>query len=415
MLDICAAYDSVWRDGLRYKIRNNFNIKGRMYWWIDSFLRERAGKVVLNGASSQLYNFRVGVPQGSALSPILFLLYINDLTDVIHHPIQSGMFADDVALWTSIFTEDTTEMQRQMELLQYSLNGVSEWGCKWKMALAPQKSQCITFRSKNKKKYPKLKIKLDNTDIKEKDQVKYLGLIIDSKLTYKQHLSLSVYKLLFKTIILPILEYGCPFWNGTSEVYKKKLERIQRIALCRILGVMSWTAYDTVNMMAQMPPLELRRQQEEVKLYHRCIQISEQLPEHNLTLAYRLWEQNHNVPENEFYCWRGKLSPLSRACIHAEEMKIPTITPDKKAIINKPPMQRKKIPCPNKSPFPQNAEPPAEEILTSINNKTTVIYTDGSAFPNPGIGGVGVIIQDQSNQEHVEIEHPVNGINKKGT
>ena len=106
-----SAYDSVWRNGLRYKMRNEFNLNGRLYWWIDSFLSERFGRVILNGTNSEWYAFNTGIPQGSSLSPILFLLYINDLPTVVHHPIQCGMFADDVALWTSIYTKDTNEMQ----------------------------------------------------------------------------------------------------------------------------------------------------------------------------------------------------------------------------------------------------------------------------------------------------------------
>ena len=77
LLDISAAYDSVWRNGLRYKMRNEFQLNGRLYWWIDSFLSQRVGRVVLNGTNSEWYEFHSGVPQGSALSPLLFLLYIN--------------------------------------------------------------------------------------------------------------------------------------------------------------------------------------------------------------------------------------------------------------------------------------------------------------------------------------------------
>ena len=90
--------------------------------------------------------FEVGVPQGSSLSPLLFLLYINDITTAVQDPIQCGMFADDVALWTSIYSSDEKEMEKQLELLQTSLDGVCLWASKWKMLLATDKMQSITFK-----------------------------------------------------------------------------------------------------------------------------------------------------------------------------------------------------------------------------------------------------------------------------
>jgi len=164
------------------------------------------------------------------------------------------------------------------------------------MLLAADKTQCITFRHQRKKKFPKMKLKLQQSVLQECDHVKYLGLFLDSHMTYAKHInyvygkaarklgyltylcsykgirpSLSIYNLLYKTIIRPGLEYACAFWNGAAETHKRKLERIQRIAMCRILGVMHQTAYDTVNVISQLPPLEFRRQQEEVKIYEKCV------------------------------------------------------------------------------------------------------------------------------------------------
>lgn len=437
MLDISAAYDSVWRDGLRYKMRKQFNLQGRLYWWIDSFLKDRVGQVVLNGLNSRLYKFETGVPQGSSISPLLFLLYINDLADVIIEPIQCGMFADDVALWTAIETNSENEMQLQLQLMQQSLDGISSWGVKWKMLLAPEKSQCITFKQKNKKKYPTLKLNLDQdqVEIPEAKEVKYLGLIMDSQLSYKQHInyvygkasrklgyliflcsykgirpSLAVYNLLYKTIIRPILEYACPFWNGAAESHKKKLERIQRLAMVKILGVMNSTAYDTVNIISQIPPLELRRKQEEIKLYHKCIRWSGKLRKHNLTLAYNLWRKNHPIYGNKRFSWMGKLSTLSRACIHAAELKIPEVKPDTQPHVNISPVNIVPIPHSRKSPFPRWSNPSPDEILSSLGNDCVILFVDGSTSPNPGISGAGLVIQDPSLDSWIELEYPIKGI-----
>ncbi|ETO08756.1 hypothetical protein RFI_28632 [Reticulomyxa filosa] len=437
MLDISAAYDSVWRDGLRYKMRNEFNLRGRLYWWIDSFLSDRSGKVVLNGTNSSIYEFNTGVPQGSSLSPLLFLLYINDITQEIYEPIQCGMFADDVALWTSIYTSNVGEMTRQLQLLQNSLDGIASWASKWKLLLSSEKSQCITFRNKNKRKYTSMFLHLRDEKIPETNKVKYLGLIMDTQLSYKEHInyvygkaarklgyltflcsykgirpSLSVYNLLYKTIIRPNLEYACAFWNGAPESHKKKLEKIQRIAMCRILGVMKSTAYDTVNILSQMPPLELRRQQEEVKLFQRCENHMQNFPNHNLSQAYQLWQSNHNFKPDEYFCWLGKLSTLSRACINIELAGLHGIknTPQIKPLQSIPLKYPTLIPHPTKSPFARWCEPSSSQILTSLDNDCVIIFTDASTIPNPGFGGVGLVVQDPSMSKWIELQIPIQGI-----
>ena len=140
--------------------------------------------------------------------------------------------------------------------------------------------------------------------------------------------SLATYNLLYKAIIRPSLEYACAFWNGAAESHKKRLNRIQRIAVCRILGVMNATAYHTTNILSQFPPLELRRKQEEVKIFHKCIRGSTKFPQHNLTQGYLLWKQDHEIEQDEKIVWSGKLSTLSRAYINTVEIGVPEVVPD---------------------------------------------------------------------------------------
>ena len=206
---------------------------------------------------------------------------------------------------------------------------------------------------------------------------------------------------MYNTIIRPTLEYACAFWNGAAEVHKTKLDRIQRIAFSRILGVMKSTAYDTINVLTQVPPLELRRKQEEVKIYHRCIRWSIKLPNHNLTKAYNLWKINCDFDNTnqEYISWTGKLSTLSRALIHSDEANIPKVTPDVVPLENKVPTQIIRMSHPTKSPFPMFSQPTSEEILASLTSDCVVIFCDGSCKPNPGIGGAGLVVYDPSLSE----------------
>ena len=79
--------------------------------------------------------------------------------------------------------------------------------------------------------------------------------------------------------------------------------------MCRILGVKNATAYDTVNVISQIPPLEFRRKQEEVKLYHKCIKWSGKSDEHNMVLAYQMWSDSKVKQRGNanFISWTGKI------------------------------------------------------------------------------------------------------------
>ena len=234
-------------------------------------------------------------------------------------------------------------MERQCRLMQSALDKIAEWGVDWQMVFAPGKSQYIVFRHPNKVNYPRMKFKLNGGVIKETESVKYLGLIMDKHLSYEEHInyilgksmrklgyltylcaykgirpSMSAYMLIYNAVIRPSLEYACAFWNCAAEAHKKKLERVQRLAICRILGVMKATSYETCNMMAQIPPLELRRRQEEIKLFHKCVKYSVRAPEHNLIKAYMYWKENCTD-------FTGKLSTLSRARIHARDARVPAV------------------------------------------------------------------------------------------
>ena len=96
-LDISKAFDRVWHAGLLHKLKS-YGISGQIFGFTSSFLSNRQLRVVLDGKSSQEYPVNVGVPQGSILSPTLFLLYINDLPD--NAICDIAIYADDATLYT---------------------------------------------------------------------------------------------------------------------------------------------------------------------------------------------------------------------------------------------------------------------------------------------------------------------------
>ena len=104
-LDLSKAFDRVWHDGLMYKMEC-CGISGDLLTLIQSFLSDRKQRVVLNGKSSQWSTISAGVPQGSVLGPLFFLVYINDLVDNVNSDVK--MFADDTSLFSTVTNETVT-------------------------------------------------------------------------------------------------------------------------------------------------------------------------------------------------------------------------------------------------------------------------------------------------------------------
>ena len=121
-LDYSKAFDSVPHLRLISKLQA-YGIKGDLLKWISNFLIGRQQKVILNGSSSQWIDVTSGVPQGSVLGPLLFLLYVNDITDGVQSTLE--MFADDSKLYRII------KYSHDVDTLQQDLNYISSWSKLW--------------------------------------------------------------------------------------------------------------------------------------------------------------------------------------------------------------------------------------------------------------------------------------------
>ena len=128
-LDISKAFDKMWHEGLIFKLKQN-GVSGKLLSFFESYLSNRKQRVALNGFYSDYAEIESGVPQGSVLGPLLFLVYINDLTENIRS--QMRLFADDSSIFTSV--KDVLETHQQ---LVEDLETVSKWGYQWKMVFNP--------------------------------------------------------------------------------------------------------------------------------------------------------------------------------------------------------------------------------------------------------------------------------------
>ena len=149
-LDISKAFDKVWHDGLIFKLKQN-GVDGRLLKLFESYLRDRQQRVVINGSYSEYLPIESGVPQGSVLGPLLFLIYINDLEKNIKSKIK--FFADDTMLFSIVKDPAVSATE-----LNHDLNIIRQWAHQWKMEFNPditkQATEVTFFCKKKKTKHP---------------------------------------------------------------------------------------------------------------------------------------------------------------------------------------------------------------------------------------------------------------------
>ena len=184
-LEVCAVFldvSKVWHDGLLFKLNQN-SINGSLLKLFENYLHNRKQRVVLNGSYSDYSSIESGVPQGSVLGPLLFLVYINDLERNIKSNIK--FFADDTMLFSEVKEPVTSAND-----LKHDLGMVYQWAYRWKMEFNPnptkQATEDIFSCKKNSVNHPPLTF---NGDVVKVNEQKHLGLTLEPGLSFEKHLS----------------------------------------------------------------------------------------------------------------------------------------------------------------------------------------------------------------------------------
>ena len=175
ILDFSKAFDTVPHDRLLHKL-NSYGIKGQLLSWIKTFLTTRKMRVVVDGEFSSEADVISGVPQGTVLGPILFLVHINDLPECVSSSVR--LFADDCLLYRSI------KSIKDHEALQKDLTHLETWATKWGMKFNASKCYVLPLKKKTSYFY-----QLDNTILKEVTNNPYLGLNISHDLKWSHHIN----------------------------------------------------------------------------------------------------------------------------------------------------------------------------------------------------------------------------------
>ena len=227
-LDFAKAFDTVNHDILIQKL-DYYGIRGNALNLFKSYLTERQQFTEIGDTLSDMEYIKCGVPQGSILGPILFLLYINDITES-STLLKFYLFADDTTLFYSCKADNNTEV-----VLNNELSKVSSWLASNKLSLNVAKSNFLSFSFI---KHTTIKLNINSIPLIEKQNTKYLGVIIDNKLDWKTHIQAvntklskgigllsrirhyvpkNVLKSLYYSFINPHIEYNLLNWSCTSK------------------------------------------------------------------------------------------------------------------------------------------------------------------------------------------------------
>ena len=240
ILDFSKAFDTVPHAGLLGKLEH-YGIDSKILLWITNFLNNRKQRVVVDGSFSNFADVESGVPQGTVLGPLLFLLHINDLPSCVNSKVR--LFADDCLLYREIKNnQDQIDMQRDLDALM-------DWGSTWSMKFNAKK--CNIMRVSRSRKPLQHFYSLGSEILQEVSDTKYLGIQIDNKLDWNKHISTVAArgqsKLAFLnrnlkgcpkklrdtayiSLIRPALEYSCSVWHPHKKSNKDKIEKVQRRA-----------------------------------------------------------------------------------------------------------------------------------------------------------------------------------------
>ena len=208
-MDLSTAFDTLDHSILLYKLRY-YGIKGSALSWFKSYLTSRYQYVEINGIKSSSLLLRTGVPQGSVLGPLLFLIYMNDIPNS-SSVLKFILFADDTSLLDTInLSISPDDHNSVVQVLNTELSKIYDWLAVNKLSLNISKTKFMIFHHPNKPIPQNLQIKINETCIERVSEFCFLGLVINEHLTWKNHVDTISNKISKYTGILNRLKHFLP-------------------------------------------------------------------------------------------------------------------------------------------------------------------------------------------------------------
>ena len=419
-IDLQKAFDKVWKDGLIVKLQRS-GIKGNMLQWTKSYLHNRRARVSVDGHCGQKVLLRQGVPQGGVLSPILFIVFINDIVAELPRGVNAALYADDLVLWCSEEYATTATYR-----IQNALKNVAAWAESWCVTVNREKSTATLFTLSSKAKPGKLT--LGNTTLKYEDQQTYLGVIFDKRMTWKQHINQAegkarrklnilrklagttwgatdkILKSVYQGTVRPHLEYGSSSWMTAAKTHLQTLDKVQNQALRVITGAMKTTPIVKMEETSRIPPL-IKRREQKAMLQANKFRCSENHP---------MRERLQSLSSGRLK--RSSFAVETRALNREHQETLPSQVLPLSFSFDAPPWEDREETIPvsvqTTIPYISNKGEHSDQVLKTLTLATIEerypaeswirVYTDGSATNAVKSGGAGVHIQYPSGERTEE-------------
>ena len=405
-IDLQQAYDRVWRKGLLMKM-SKIGIHGKMLKWIQAFLSNRTIQTSIDGAISSKKTLEEGLPQGSALSCTLFLIFINDLPELLK--IEKALFADDLVLWTT----DKYEILARAKLNR-ALGILTTYCSFWKLKINLQKSAYTIFSMSHKSAKKTLSLKLDGSILLKEENPQYLGVQLDRQLSMTKfmnnlkekaskrlnlikHLASTTWgagkrtlRQLYLGYVRSAIDYALPLQEIATRQAKEPIDRVQNQAVKLICGGMRSTPIAACEIDANIEPLDLRRKRSVLQGVERYRRFEENHPNRTLVDS---WVPNRRLKQESLLDTAAKLEDIHHLPTNRlQEKKISEIAPWTK--LETPIIKTSLLdPSLNKSTDPNVLKLNSLETIDSYPTTSIHAYTDGSAFKGTTFAGFGVYLK----------------------
>lgn len=280
-IDFQKAFDSVSHNKLLHKL-SAFGICGNLLKWIKNFLTNRTQQTKIGAEMSSTAPIISGVVQGSVLGPLLFLLFINDVSSLLSDDkCFCQLYADDLKIYSILQYDDCGSA------LQHKLDVLCRWSDQWQLRIAEKKCVCMSVGRNNSN----VQLRLNNNNINVTDCAKDLGVHVDRYIKFDTHISHIVAQAYirvnlifkcfvsrdiltlvnaFKVYVRPLLEYASCVWSPTYTTLKKQIEDVQKRFTKRLPGINNLSYHERMEKLS-LESLEARRLKQDLTTTYKIL------------------------------------------------------------------------------------------------------------------------------------------------